>query len=151
MSGADPTAPSGFDTLAEQYAARLIALDPIEATAVGAPGHEHLLTDFSPDGVAARADLARATLRELDALAAPTDPNDRVTAASLRERLGVELDLYAAGRAVGGLDVIASPLQAIRDVFDLMPAGTPEADEALVARLRAVPDLRRRDPHDGLL
>ncbi|MDF0529165.1 DUF885 domain-containing protein [Tsukamurella sp. 8F] len=130
---------SPFDALAERYAVRLSALDPIEATNAGAPGNDDALTDYSPEGAQARADLARDTLRELDGLSAPQDPVDRVTAASLRERLGVQLDLHAAGRSVGALDVIASPLQDIRDVFDLMAAGTPAADELLLTRLGAVP------------
>ncbi|WP_019203132.1 DUF885 domain-containing protein [Tsukamurella sp. 1534] len=134
------TTPAGtpIDALADRFALRLAETDPVEATAVGITDFDDRLTDFSPGGVEARAALARETLAELDRLVAENDA-DRVTAASLRERLGVHLDLAAAGRDVGELNVIASPLQAIRDVFDLMPAGTPDADAVLSARLAAVP------------
>ncbi|MDP0397559.1 DUF885 domain-containing protein [Tsukamurella strandjordii] len=129
---------SPIDALADRHAQSLAAADPVEATAVGVTDFDDRLTDYSPGGVQARIDLARNTLAELDALLPESDA-DRVTAAALRERLGVEIELADAGRMVGDLNVIASPLQAIRDVFDLMDAGTPEADATLVARLSAVP------------
>ena len=46
---------------------RYAALDPLAATGEGIGGHDHEMTDFSPDGAAERAELDRATLRALDA------------------------------------------------------------------------------------
>ncbi len=57
---------------------------------------------------------------------APEDDVDVVTLAAMRERLGVQLDLHDAGLDVGELNVIASPLQSMRDVFDLMPTDTDD-------------------------
>lgn len=132
---ADTNSPSTpIDALADRLALRLAEVDPIEATAVGITDFDDRLTDFSPAGVAARIAVARETLAELATLTPESDA-DRVTAAALRERLGVEIELADAGRIVGDLNVIASPLQAIRDVFDLMPDGDPR----LAARLAAVP------------
>ena len=45
--------------IADRYVERFAALDPIAATGAGIAGHEHELTDFSPAGAAARAELAR--------------------------------------------------------------------------------------------
>ncbi|KXP14774.1 DUF885 domain-containing protein [Tsukamurella pseudospumae] len=123
-----------IDALADRLARRLAEADPIEATAVGITDFDDRLTDFSPAGVAARAAVARETLTELAGLA-PENDADRVTAAALRERLGVAVEIADAGHDIGDLNVIASPLQAIRDVFDLMPDGDPR----LAARLAAVP------------
>ncbi|TWS24939.1 DUF885 domain-containing protein [Tsukamurella sputi] len=132
---ADTNSPSTpIDALADRLALRLAEVDPIEATAVGITDFDDRLTDFSPAGVAARIAVARETLAELATLTPESDA-DPVTAAALRERLGVEIELADAGRIVGDLNVIASPLQAIRDVFDLMPDGDPR----LAARLAAVP------------
>ena len=58
---------------------------------MGIAGHDDEITDYSPDGVAARADAARATLAELGRVD-PTDDVDRVTVAAMRERLGVLVD-----------------------------------------------------------
>ena len=53
--------------LADAYVDELCALDPFSATALGIPGHDDDVTDFSPDGVEAHVDLERRTLRALDA------------------------------------------------------------------------------------
>lgn len=123
-----------IDALADRLALRLAEVDPIEATNAGIADFDDRITDFSPAGVGARAAVARETLAELATLT-PENDADRVTADALRERLGVEVELADAGRTVGDLNVIASPLQAIRDVFDLMP----DSDPRLRDRLAAVP------------
>ena len=70
-------------------------------------------------------------MRALDSVQ-PTDDVDHVTIAAMRERLGIVLELHDAGLDVGALNVIASPLQSMRDVFDLMATET-EDDWALIA------------------
>jgi uncharacterized protein (DUF885 family) len=97
------------------------------------------ITDYSPDGVAARAEAAARTLRELDGATAQDDV-DVVTLAAMRERLGVQLELHDARLDVGELNVIASPLQSMRDVFDLMPTDTEEDWRSISERLSRVPD-----------
>ena len=49
------------------YVERFAALDPLAATGEGIAGHDHEMTDFSPDGIDERAEHDRATLRALDA------------------------------------------------------------------------------------
>lgn len=135
-----PTTP--IDTIANDYTAKLAALNPLEATFMGIPGHDHQMSDFSPEGLAAMAALDRETLRLLDA-AVVIDDTDRVTAAAMRDRLGLAIEQYEAGSWLGDLNVIASPLQNLRDVFDLMPTAT-EGDWAnIAARARLLPDAVR--------
>jgi len=134
-----PTRPSTpIDAIADAYVTTTARLDPLGATAMGLPGYDHLMTDLSPAGWAARADAARATLAEL-AEAEPVDDVDRVTVAAMRERLGLELELHAADEWLGQLNNIASPVQELRDTFDLMPTSTPEHWENVAARLNALP------------
>lgn len=130
---------SAVDALADAYVDELCALDPITATSIGVPGHEDRLTDYSPAGHAGRIALTRRTLAALDA-AEPVDDVDRVTVAAMRERLGLVLELEDAGQLEASLNVIASPLQDLRAVFDLMPTGTDQDWEVLARRLRAVPE-----------
>ena len=94
--------------------------------------HDDDITDYSPDGVAARADAARRRCGSWTA-SQPDDDVDVVTLAAMRERLGVQLELHDAGLDVGELNVIASPLQTMRDVFDLMATDTDD-DWALISR-----------------
>ncbi len=130
--------PTAIDAVADAYVRTIAELDPIAATGMGIGGHDHLMTDYSPDGHAARAEAARAVLRELDAASA-VDAVDEVTDAAMRERLGLGLELHDAGELERDLNVIASPLQTIRDTFDLMPTKTREDWSAVAARLHAVP------------
>lgn len=134
--------------MAERYLETFAALDPCAATEFGIAGHDDQITDYSPEGVAARADAARAALRELAGVTA-VDGVDRVTIAAMHERLGVAIELHDAGLDVGELNVVASPLQTMRDVFDLMPTGTEDDWVVIARRLSAVPR-RVNDYADGL-
>ncbi len=111
--------PTALDAIAEDYVAKLAVLSPTAATMIGIPGHDHELDDFSPVGHAARADLARETLAKI-ADTPDVDDVDRVTRAAMNERLGLDVELHDAGEDLGDLNNIASPLQSIRDIFDLM-------------------------------
>ncbi|WP_407344282.1 DUF885 domain-containing protein [Pengzhenrongella phosphoraccumulans] len=131
--------PSPIDAIADRYVDRMAELDPLEATLMGLTGFDDKMTDFSPAGLAARTDAARAVLAEL-AGQTPTDDVDAVTLAAMRERIGLELELDAAGELLCDLNNIASPVQELRDVFDLMPTGTVQAWSNIAARLNLLPD-----------
>ena len=129
---------TAVDAVADRYLETTAALDPCAATESGITGYDDQITDYSPDGVAARAEAARAALRELDATD-PVDASDAVTMAAMRERLGVQLEMHDAGLDLGELNVIASPLQTMRDVFDLMPTDTEDDWAILSRRLAHIP------------
>ena len=129
---------TAVDSVADRYLETNAALDPCAATEAGIAGYDDQITDYSPDGVAARAEAARAALRELDA-ATPVDAGDAVTVAAMRERLGVLLDMHDAGLDLGEVNVIASPLQTMRDVFDLMATDTEDDWATISRRLSRIP------------
>ena len=56
---------------------------------MGIIGFDDDITDYSPDGVTARAEAARSALRELGGVSAADDV-DVVTVAAMRERLGTQ-------------------------------------------------------------
>lgn len=132
-------AATAVDAVAERYLDTYARLDPCAATEMGITGHDDDVTDYSPQGVIARAEAARATLAELDGID-PVDDIDVVTVAALRERLGAIVDVHDAGLDLGELNVIASPLQTMRDVFDLMPTDTEDDWALIAARLAKVPE-----------
>src|SRR5215468_6992205 len=110
---------TAVDQLVEDYLDEYVALDPSFATFVGITGHDAELPDLSPDGHAARSALRLRTLTAL-ADAAPADATDRVTIAAATERLGIAEEIYQLGADESDLNIIASPLQSLRSVFDLM-------------------------------
>lgn len=130
--------PTAVDAIAESYTAQLAVLDPLAATQLGIGGHDHQMSDLSPEGHADRARLARATLNELEQ-ANPSDEVDQVTIAAMQDRLGLELELDAAGELLAKLNVIASPVQDLRDVLDLMPTQSTADWENIAARVSRVP------------
>ena len=124
--------------IADKYVDALAALDPSTATALGIPGHEREMPDYSPEGAARIADLNR---RMASDLAAATPENDRDGTAKemMSERLGVQRDLYDAGEQLRAVRIIASPLQRGRSIFDDMPKTTDEEWSDIAARLALVP------------
>ncbi|MDQ5840223.1 MAG: DUF885 domain-containing protein [Chloroflexota bacterium] len=134
--GARPT--TDVDRIADRYLDALVELSPITATELGIAGHDEDLDDLSPAGHAAMANLRRKTLEALGG-ASPDDDIDRVTISAMLERLGLEEETYSAGLDEMSLNVLASPLQGIRDVFDLMPTETDTQWMTFAVRMTKVP------------
>lgn len=130
--------PTAVDGIAERHFDAVLQNSPIEATYLGVDVGQDEFDDFSASGYRARADLARTTLAQLDT-AEPVDDIDRVTLAAMRERLQLDVDVHEAGLDRCDLNVIASPMQSVRDVFDLMPTDTEEQWATVVRRLEALP------------
>ncbi len=127
-----------IDDLANRYVEEWAPLDPMASTHVGISGYDDKLTDLSPAGYAAQADLDRRTLAELSAIE-PADEHERVAKEAMQERLGLALARYEAGEITSELSVINSGVHAVRSVFDLMPLEGEKAASDIAARLAAVP------------
>ena len=131
--------PTPIDTIAEAWVDTVADLDPIVATYIGRFEHNHRFADYSPAGVAAGADAARRALADLS-VAEVTDAVDAVTKEDLSRTLELELELHDAQWPLRDLNVIASPAQDIRSVFDLMPTETIEDWSTVSARMSALPE-----------
>jgi uncharacterized protein (DUF885 family) len=127
-----------IDDIANQYVDDWAQLDPIGATETGVGGYDDRLTDLSPEGYAALADLDRRTLAELDMIQ-PGNERERVAQEAMRERLTLALARYDAGEVTSEMNVIASGLHAVRSVFDLMPVAGEPAAANIATRMAAVP------------
>ena len=137
-----PAMPS-IDAIAAEYVDRAAALDPFQAALAGNEGHDHEVPDLSPDGFAERAGLERATLTALDAAEAPGH-RDQAARAAMQERLSLAVERYDAGDTTSELNVIASWVQDVRELFDLMPAEGEEAAANVARRMAAVPQAYRQ-------
>lgn len=137
-AGAPTRARTNIDRIADAHFDAMVALSPIAATNYGVPGHDEDLDDFSPAGLQAASDVRRHTLSALGA-ASPVDDIDRVTLAAMKERLGLAEEIHAAGLQEMSLNVIASPVQDIRAIFDLMPQDSEAAWTTFATRLTKIP------------
>lgn len=130
--------PGSITAVSNRLVADWAALSPITASLIGVPGFERQLDDLSPTGLAALDALHAAALHSAST-ARTTGPADESARRVLAERLEVERDRYASGWAHANLNVIESPLQMVRMVFDVMPTATDEDWSTYAARMRAVP------------
>lgn len=130
--------PSQIDQIAEDWVSTMVDLDPDLAVYIGVDGRLGELADYSPAGHAAYIAAAKKT-RDALAAATPVDEVDEVTQADLGGTIDLEIASADAGYYLRDLNVIASPAQGIRDMFDLMPTAS-EGDWSVIAtRLRNVP------------
>ncbi|MEY4390300.1 MAG: hypothetical protein RLZZ400_43 [Actinomycetota bacterium] len=95
------------------------------------------MDDASPEGQAEWNRLERETLAKLEKLQ-PVDKVDEVTKDALKSGLELSIEQYEAKLYRRDLNVIASPAQGIRDIFDLAPTATEHDWENLNRRMQAV-------------
>ena len=105
--------------VSDTYIEEMAALDPISATSWGVSGYDHLLPDFSPEGLEERAGLQRRAVRLL-AQAPQRSDADRIAAEVMAERLAASLESHDAGDDYRSLRVLFSPHGMVRQIFDLM-------------------------------
>ncbi|MFS0691465.1 DUF885 domain-containing protein [Streptomyces nitrosporeus] len=130
---------TALSDLADRYVEELAGLDPCLASAMGVAGQEERLTDFGPQATWERAELARRTAKAVEAAPVEGDA-ERVAAAVLGERLDTEVALADADAYATLLDTLDGPVQRIRQAVGLLDQGSETPWDALLARLRAVPD-----------
>jgi uncharacterized protein (DUF885 family) len=129
---------STINEIADRYVSEISALNPIVATNAGVSGYDDLMPDLGPEGFRAEQDLVERTLGAL-AAADPAGERERIAREAMTERLAISSELYRAGDATSELNVIASWIQAVRQVFDLMPTDGEDAQQNLIARMSQVP------------
>jgi uncharacterized protein (DUF885 family) len=132
-----------LNDIADEYVERAAALNPVLATYAGIAGHEDRLPDLSVDGFAERAELDRSTLSAVRAHT-PADRRETVARLAMLERLGLSVETHDAGDDTRQLNVIASDIHNVRQIFDLMPTEGEEAQLAIARRMAAVPEAYRQ-------
>ncbi|TFD76649.1 DUF885 domain-containing protein [Cryobacterium fucosi] len=130
--------PTAIDRIAEDWVDTLVDLDPTVGTYIGRTEGDGRFGDYSPAGDERRQLEAKKVIALLDA-APPADDVDVVTRTDLRSALALDVESHEAGLALRDLNVIASPAQGIREIFDLMPTTTVGDWENIAARLGSVP------------
>lgn len=123
--------------LSDRYVTEIAALDPVRGERWGVASDATRLTDYSPAGYAALADLLARTARDVRA-ATPTSEPERLGQGFLADWTEGELGVIEAGERERTLSNIVGPPASTRSVFDLMPRDSEEAWSNIAARLSAV-------------
>jgi uncharacterized protein (DUF885 family) len=134
-----PTRPvTPIDTIAEEWVTTLTRLVPEVGIYIGVGEPTGRVSDTSPAGHDALAAASRDVVAELEK-AEPADEVDRVTKADLLSELRLEIEAHDARLHLRDLNVIASPAQELREVFDLMPTATADDWGVIAERLGNIP------------
>jgi uncharacterized protein (DUF885 family) len=134
----DERTPTEIDAIAERWLDTSLDLYPEMRVYLGRPGREGEYGDYSPAGHQQAADAARRALAEIQA-AEPTDETDTVTKLDLTRELELEIEKHEAGFWQRDLNNIASPLQNLRDVFDLSATASADDWAVIAKRMANVP------------
>ena len=131
--------PTPIDAVAEKWVETLADLLPTLATYIGLDrGQLGKWEDFSPAGHDANADAARAVIAELTPLV-PVDAVDAVTKDDLLGTLNLELEKHELSFHLRDVNVLASPVQTIRETYDIMPTETEDDWANVSSRLNSAP------------
>jgi uncharacterized protein (DUF885 family) len=133
-----PRTPTSIDKIADEWVDTLAELDPSLATYIGRDEFNDRYADYSPEGTARLIDEARSTLAAFDA-ATPVDSVDEITKEDVSREIRLAIELHEAKWNLRDLNVIASPAQEIRSVFDLMPTDSVDDWSVVSTRLKALP------------
>jgi len=127
-----------IDAIAEAWVDTELELFPEYHVYLGRPGREGEYADYSPAGAERAAEEAKKTLAAITA-ATPVDSIDEVTKLDLARELTLHLEKHEAGFAERDLNVIASPPQDLRMIFDLVPTETEDDWNNVAKRMNNLP------------
>ncbi|MFL1999082.1 DUF885 domain-containing protein [Microbacterium sp. A1-JK] len=133
-----PRTSTPIDAIADAWVDTLAEISPTTATYIGRSEFNDRYGDYSPDGHAQYIGAVRDTISKLES-AQPVDAIDAVTQEDLLRELKLDVELDDAQWHLRDLNVIASPAQDIRQVFDLMPTATVDDWSVVATRMRALP------------
>jgi uncharacterized protein (DUF885 family) len=133
------SSPLTVHAVCDRFVAQYAELDPIGAVGLGIAGAPDRLTDYTPQGFQARAELRASAQRAVFAAEA-RDAHEAAARDAFVERMGIELEMHEAGLHAVLVNVIACPLQQVRRVFDSMPTADEDDWSAIARRLADVPE-----------
>ncbi len=118
---------------------QLAATFPDIATEVGIAGHDDRWSDLSPEGGEAALRTLRVLRRQVDTVPEPTDDWDRVAIDLAKVTLEEEASYFEHEDHLRDLNSMASPLQAMREIWDHMGKETDDDWTNIVYRLERLP------------
>src|SRR5687767_12378547 len=127
-----------IEEVSNQFVKDAVAVSPMLAVYLGMPSGG-AIDDYSPAGLEERFALASSALAAAKSAPIETE-RDRVALDVLAERLQLGIERYEAGDDHSALNVIASPLQDVRMMFDLLPRDSDDHYADMARRMAAVPD-----------
>lgn len=128
--------------LCHRFVDELAALRPVEATAMGVPGHDHEWGDRSPEGHDQVASLWRRLVSDIEALPPSAGRWDTLARRVALDAAGLELERHDRGAHLRDLAHTASFVDYLRGEFlDLMDLTTEDGWSAAASRLETMDEV----------
>ena len=123
--------------IADGFVDTLAELNPIVATYLGVPGYDHLMPDFSPEASEKSDAAERDVLKRIQAERTES-VRERRCSETVQEEMSSSIDQHAAGLQYSGMNILHSPVQSLRQIFDLMPRSSTEDWENIASRMEGI-------------
>ena len=128
---------SNIYEIADGFVDTIAELDPIAATYLGVPGYDHLMPDFSPEA-SERSDAAHRDVLNRIRAEQPETVRERRCSETVQEEMSWAIDQHTAGLNYSGMNILHSPVQSLRQIFDLMPSSTKQDWENIASRMEGI-------------
>jgi uncharacterized protein (DUF885 family) len=129
MTGVFEIADGFIDTVAKHH--------PLSATHMGVPGFDHLMADYSPEAQEAFHSETRAALKAMNA-AIPANERERMCKDTFIDEAALSVEQFESREHLRDMNVLFSPVQNVRSIFDLMPQDSVEAWENIASRMEKI-------------
>ena len=123
--------------IADGFVDTLAELNPIAATYLGVPGYDHLMPDFSPEASDRANKAERDLLQRIQAECSKTVREHRCSE-TVQEEMTWSIDQYEAGLHYSGMNILHSPVQSLRQIFDLMPKSSNKDWTNIASRMEGI-------------
>ena len=124
--------------ISTEYIDELVSLQPMAATYLGIRGYNDQWNDFSPAGIEATRAFCARYLARISALGRSQERWELHGRRVLRQDIEQSLAKIDGGEPYRDINNIFSPVQNLRDVFDMMPQATDADWLDVVARLNTL-------------
>ena len=110
---------------------------PLSATHMGVRGFDHLMADYSLEAAEAFHAEVGTSLSQMNA-AVPANERERMCKDTFVDELTLSVEKYESREHLRDMNVLFSPIQTVRSIFDLMPQDSVEAWENIASRMEKI-------------
>ena len=110
---------------------------PLSATHMGVRGFDHLMADYSLEAAEAFHAEVGTSLSQMNA-AVPANERERMCKDTFVDELTLSVEKYESREHLRDMNVLFSPIQNVRSIFDLMPQDSVEAWENIASRMEKI-------------
>ena len=128
---------TGVFEIADGYIDVVSKHHPLTATHMGVPGYDHLMADYSPEAAGDFHDEVRSALMQMQKTV-PANERERMCRDTFIDDLSISVERFESREHLREMNILFSPIQNVRSIFDLMPQDSLEAWENIASRMEKI-------------